>query len=43
MSTTENHSDPTASKTSPAPSTAGSTGTSGITVRTGPNGHMSFR
>lgn len=31
------------SKVSPAPSTAGSTGTSGITVRTGPNGQMSFR
>lgn len=31
------------SKASPAPSTAGSTGTSGITVRTGPNGQMSFR
>ncbi|RAK85696.1 cutinase transcription factor 1 alpha [Aspergillus costaricaensis CBS 115574] len=43
MSTTENHTDPSASKTSPAPSTAGSTGTSGITVRTGANGHMSFR
>lgn len=31
------------SRPSPAPSTAGSTGTSGITVRTGPNGQMSFR
>lgn len=28
---------------SPAPSTAGSTGTSSVTVRTGTNGQMSFR
>lgn len=38
----EAHSDP-ATRPSPAPSTTGSTGTSGITVRTGPNGQMSFR
>lgn len=43
MSTTaESRPDPT-TRPSPAPSTTGSTGTSGITVRTGPNGHMSFR
>ncbi|EAU37205.1 cutinase transcription factor 1 alpha [Aspergillus terreus NIH2624] len=43
MSTTgENHTDST-SRPSPAPSATGSTGTSGITVRAGPNGHMSFR
>lgn len=41
--TTESQYDPAASKPSPAPSTTGSTGTSGITVRTGPNGQMSFR
>ncbi|KAL3460495.1 fungal-specific transcription factor domain-containing protein [Aspergillus heterothallicus] len=35
--------DPTASKPSPTPSTAGSTGTSGIAVRSGTNGQMSFR
>ncbi|KAI9933470.1 Transcriptional activator of fatty acid utilization [Aspergillus wentii] len=39
----ESRHDPAASKPSPAPSTTGSTGTSGITVRSGPNGHMSFR
>ncbi|EAW13400.1 CeGAL family transcription factor [Aspergillus clavatus NRRL 1] len=39
----ENHSESTPSKPSPAPSTAGSTGTSGITVRGASNGHMSFR
>lgn len=37
------HTDSTNSRPSPAPSAAGSTGTSGITVRTGPNGQMSFR
>ncbi|KAL4889548.1 fungal-specific transcription factor domain-containing protein [Aspergillus ambiguus] len=43
MSTTgENRTDST-SRPSPAPSATGSTGTSGITVRAGPNGHMSFR
>ncbi|KAB8225897.1 hypothetical protein BDV33DRAFT_78684 [Aspergillus novoparasiticus] len=43
MSTTgENHTDST-SRPSPAPSATGSTGTSGITVRSGPNGQMSFR
>ncbi|GIC94826.1 CeGAL family transcription factor [Aspergillus udagawae] len=43
MSTTaENRQESTPSRPSPAPSTAGSTGTSGIT-RGGPNGHMSFR
>lgn len=44
MSTTaESRPESTPSRPSPAPSTAGSTGTSGITVRGGPNGHMSFR
>jgi hypothetical protein len=44
MSTTaENRPESTPSRPSPAPSTAGSTGTSGITVRGGQNGHMSFR
>ncbi|PLB50608.1 fungal-specific transcription factor domain protein [Aspergillus steynii IBT 23096] len=37
------HTDSTNSRPSPAPSAAGSTGTSGITVRTGANGQMSFR
>ncbi|KAL4918659.1 fungal-specific transcription factor domain-containing protein [Aspergillus aurantiobrunneus] len=35
--------DPLAPRPSPTPSTAGSTGTSGIGVRTGANGQMSFR
>ncbi|KAL3441265.1 fungal-specific transcription factor domain protein [Aspergillus insuetus] len=45
MSTTagEQFIDPTASKPSPTPSTAGSTGTSGIAVRSGTNNQMSFR
>lgn len=34
---------PDNTRPSPAPSTAGSTGTSSVTVRTGPNGQMSFR
>ncbi|KAL4942066.1 hypothetical protein BDV06DRAFT_193046 [Aspergillus oleicola] len=47
MSTTaagEKFIDPSAgSRPSPTPSTAGSTGTAGITVRSGANGQMSFR
>ena len=44
MSTVEQRRDlPDNTRPSPAPSTAGSTGTSSVTVRTGPNGHMSFR
>ncbi|KAL2810896.1 hypothetical protein BJX63DRAFT_300647 [Aspergillus granulosus] len=45
MSTTagERFVDLTASKPSPTPSTTGSTGTSGIAVRSGTNGQMSFR
>ncbi|KAJ5791441.1 transcriptional regulator family: Fungal Specific TF [Penicillium psychrosexuale] len=45
MSTTEFHTDQLSdSHTSPAPSNAGSTGTSGITVRNGPQGQpLSFR
>lgn len=35
--------DPLAPRPSPTPSTAGSTGTSGIAVRAGANGQMSFR
>ncbi|KAL4803978.1 fungal-specific transcription factor domain-containing protein [Aspergillus unguis] len=35
--------DPSASRPSPTPSTAGSTGTAGIAVRAGANGQMSFR
>lgn len=34
---------PDNSRPSPAPSTAGSTGTSSVTVKTGSNGQMSFR
>ncbi|KAJ5675418.1 hypothetical protein N7462_008315 [Penicillium macrosclerotiorum] len=45
MSTTiESQTEPTANHPSPAPSAAGSTGTSGITVRNGPGGQpLSFR
>ncbi|RAH82884.1 cutinase transcription factor 1 alpha [Aspergillus japonicus CBS 114.51] len=43
MNPAENHIELTATRTSPAPSTAGSTGTPGTTVRAATGGHMSFR